>query len=87
MNIIIYLGGLMAGFLVSLFWKPARQVVALLSKIYLWLVLLSVVSIWIFYFAGINNATALRAISQELNWAGDNRPDPDHAGRRLYALA
>ncbi|HLX65982.1 MAG TPA: DoxX family protein [Puia sp.] len=70
MSIILYLGCLLAGFLISLFWKPADRVVTGLSKVYLYLVLLSVVSTWIFYFAGIKNAPVLRIISEELSWTG-----------------
>ena len=70
MNIILYLGCLLAGCLISVFWKPAYRVADILAKVYLWLALLMAVSFWIFYFAGIKNPATLRIISQELSWAG-----------------
>lgn len=70
MTIIIYLASLLGGFLLSLLWKPSHGLLNVLSKIYLWLVLLSVAGSWIFYFAGIKNAMVLDVMTQALKWIG-----------------
>lgn len=69
MDIIVYICCLLAGGLTSLIWRPSHQIVTRLAKMYLWLVALSVITVWIFYFAGIKNESALGIISSELTWA------------------
>lgn len=69
MDIIVYICCLLAGGLTSLLWRPAHQIVTNLAKTYAWLIALSVVSSWIFHFAGIKNESALGIIGSELTWA------------------
>jgi putative oxidoreductase len=70
MDIIIYFGTLLTGFGLNIFWKHRYERVDILARFYLWIVLLSAVSTWIYYFAGIKNETALQVMSHALKWLG-----------------
>jgi hypothetical protein len=70
MDIIIYLGALLAGFGLNVFWKHGYAWANKLARLYLCIVLLLAVSTWIYYFAGIKNETALQVISHALKWLG-----------------
>jgi DoxX-like family len=70
MDIIIYLSALLAGFGLSLIWKPDFIRVSNVARFYLWLLLFLAVSTWIFYFAGIKNTTVLDVMRQSLKWLG-----------------
>ena len=70
MDIIIYLSALLAGFGLSLIWKPDFIRVSNVARLYLWLLLFLAVSTWIFYFAGIKNTTVLDVMRQSLKWLG-----------------
>ena len=70
MDIIIYLGALLAGFGLNVFWKHGYACANKLARLYLWIVLLLAVSTWIYYFAGIKNETALQVMSHALKWLG-----------------
>jgi putative oxidoreductase len=70
MDIIIYLGALLAGFGLSLIWKPDFIRVSNLARFYLGLLLFLALSTWIYYFAGIKNVTVLHVMGQTLKWLG-----------------
>src|ERR1700733_5465103 len=70
MDIIIYLSALLAGFGLSLIWKPDFIRVSNVARLYLWLLLFLAVSTWIYYFAGIKNTTVLHVMRQSLKWLG-----------------
>jgi hypothetical protein len=70
MDIIIYLGALLAGCGLSLIWKPDFNRVSNLGRFYLWLLLFLAVSTWIYYFAGIKNVAVLHVMGQSLKWLG-----------------
>lgn len=70
MYIILYLGTLLAGLGLNIFWKSGYEWVNKLARFYLCIVLLLAVSTWIYYFAGIKNETVLQVMSQALKWLG-----------------
>jgi putative oxidoreductase len=71
MEIIIYLGALLAGLGLSLIWKPGDVRVRRIARFYLSLVLMLAFIYWIFYFTGIRkNPTVLKVGLETLKWLG-----------------
>lgn len=70
MIVLIYLGSLLAGFLLSLPWKLSWTVVMRLATLFFVVVCIVCVSIWVYYFFGIKNTTVLHVMSLEMQWLG-----------------
>jgi putative oxidoreductase len=70
MQVLVFIGLIIAGGLLSLVIKPKAELVYDLAMGYVALALLISVDVWIFYFAGIKNAALVGTLSFIMSWGG-----------------
>jgi putative oxidoreductase len=70
MQVLVFIGLIMLGGLLSLIIKPKAELVYSLAMGYVALGLLISVDVWIFYFAGIKNTAVLGSLSFMMSWGG-----------------
>lgn len=68
MDIVIYTAPLFLGFLVSLFLRLPARVSFILAKTTLGLAIFYLISIWIYYFAGIKDPGFMQIMALETRW-------------------
>ncbi|MDB5145066.1 MAG: DoxX family protein [Mucilaginibacter sp.] len=70
MQVLVFIGLIIAGGLLSLVIKPKAELVYNLAMGYVALTLLISVDVWIFYFSGIKNAAVVSTLSFIMSWGG-----------------
>ena len=70
MIVLMYLGLLLAGFLLSLPWKPAAAAVMRLATVLFVVNCVIGASLWAYYFLGIKNTTVLQVMAVGMQWLG-----------------
>jgi putative oxidoreductase len=74
MGVLIYLGALLGGILLSFPWKPDFVFVARLAIVLFVVNCITAINFWVYYFFGIKNTTVLHVLGVErdwLSWSGD----------------
>jgi hypothetical protein len=70
MDVLIIIGLLILGCLINLVWEPGFAPAHRVAKGYLVLAIILAATVWLFYFAGIKNATLLNALSIMMRYGG-----------------
>lgn len=70
MQVLTFVGIIILGGLLNFVLKPGAKIVFKLAIAYIFFALVVSVCTWVFYFAGIKNATVLKSISFVMSWGG-----------------